>query len=123
MAIDPVGPVYTEVAAASTISQASLTRRDRELQVDEGRPPIEVVDAEFEALRWRKREDLREKWKKRREQRQARQNARGSALQDEREDAGAVQSEPARESAGSVEESAEESEEEESIGTFFDDRS
>ena len=49
MAIDAAMPVSREIALSSTVPQASLTRRDRELQLAEGRPPIEVSDAELEA--------------------------------------------------------------------------
>jgi hypothetical protein len=119
MAIDAVTPVFREIAASSAVPQASLTRRDRELQVDEGRPPIEVAETEFEALRRRKREDLKEKWKTRRWERRARREADESRMRDECEVAGADQSEPARTRA----ESAAESMEEDSTGTLFDDRS
>lgn len=75
MAIDAAMPVSREIALAGAVPQASLTRRDRELQVEEGQPPIEVAEAELEALRWRKREELREKWQKRQRSRLARRRA------------------------------------------------
>ena len=56
MAIDASLPVSREIALASAVPQASLTRRDRELQVSEGLPPIEVTETGMEALRWRKSE-------------------------------------------------------------------
>jgi hypothetical protein len=64
MGIGPIVPVPSETQASAS-SQASLTRRDRELQVEEGQPPIEVPEAELEALHWRKSEELCEKWVKR----------------------------------------------------------
>ncbi len=115
MAIDASLPVSREIALASAVPQASLTRRDRELQVSEGLPPIEVTETGMEALRWRKSEDLREKWRKRREQRRARRKASQAEPREEDEEAGAEPSQP--EQAGA------EFPEEELTGTLFDDRS
>ena len=115
MAIDASLPVSREIALASAVPQASLTRRDRELQVAEGLPPIEVSETGLEALRWRKSEDLREKWKKRGEQRRARRKASQTEPREEDEDVGVEPSQPEPESA--------EFPEEESTGTLFDDRS
>ena len=123
MAIDAVTPVFRQVAVASAVPLASLTRRDRELQVqvEEGRPPIEVAEAELEALRWRKSEDLRKKWKKRQVARRARgQSPEGGAVEasaiEENGEAGAEQGQGQQ-----LQENAESLEEE--TGTLFDDRS
>jgi hypothetical protein len=115
MAIDASLPVSREIALASAVPQASLTRRDRELQVAEGLPPIEVSETGLEALRWRKREDLREKWKKRGELRRARRKASQTDLREEDENMGVEPSQPEQGTA--------EFPEEEPTGTLFDDRS
>lgn len=115
MAIDASLPVSREIALANAVPQASLTRRDWELQVAEGLPPIEISETELEALRWRKREDLREKWKKRQEQRRARGKAWRTEPGEEDAEAGTAPSQPEQKSA--------ESSEEEPTGTLFDDRS
>jgi hypothetical protein len=115
MAIDASLPVSREIALASAVPQASLTRRDRELQVAEGLPPIEVTETGMEALRWRKSEDLREKWKKRKEQRRVRRKASQVEPRGEDEEAGA---EPSQ-----LEQGGAEFPEEESTGTLFDGRS
>jgi hypothetical protein len=115
MAIDAALPMSQEIALASAVPQASLTRRDRDLQVAEGLPPIEVSEAGLEALRWRKNEDLREKWKKRREPRRARGQASGAEVLEEDEDGG-VQASPGEEPGA-------EALEEDANGTLFDDRS
>jgi hypothetical protein len=110
MAIDSVTPVFREIAT-SAVPQVSLTRRDRELQIEEGQPPLEVASTEQQALRWQKSEDLHEKWK-----RQQGRHAGGQSSGEETPD------------ADSVEEKAEVTEEcatsiEEETGTLFDDRS
>jgi hypothetical protein len=120
MAIDAALPVSQEIALASAVPQASLTRRDRELQVAEGLPPIEVSEAGMEALRWRKNEDLREKWKKRRELRRARGQASGAEAREEDEEGGVealLREEPDAESLEG------EPQDEDATGTLFDDRS
>jgi hypothetical protein len=112
--------MFREIVAAGAAPQLSLARRDRELQVEEGQPPIEVASVEQEALRWRKNEDL-EKWKKRRYLR----NARGEAASDETH---VTKDETREDDEGSVAQPEQmhgntESPEEEESGTLFDGRS
>jgi hypothetical protein len=121
MAIDAVTPVFREIAAASAVPQASLTRRDRELQeqVEEGRPPIEVAEAELEALCRRKGEELRERWRKRQEARRDREplsedGAGEAAMVEENGEGAEEQSRQLRENAESLEEET---------GMLFDGRS
>jgi hypothetical protein len=114
MAIDASLPVSRELTLASAVSQASLTKRDRELQVEEGQPPLEVAKDELEALRWHKREDLREKWKRRQEQRARRKTSEDEGVE-QGEEAQAEQAQPEMQSAESLEE--------DETGTLFDDRS
>lgn len=71
MAIDAAQPLFRENTAVSSIPQFSLTRRDRELQTEGGQPPMEVASTEGEALQWRREQDLRERWRKRREGRRS----------------------------------------------------
>jgi hypothetical protein len=105
MAIDAATAVSREIALASAVPQASLTRRDRELQVAEGRPPIKVAEAELEALRWSRREELREKWRKRKQARLDRSRALGLATDTRRQPQKGAEVEEAE------------------TGTLFDDRS
>lgn len=128
MGIGPVVPVQQETAASAS-SQASLTRRDRELQVEEGQPPIEVPEAELEALRWRKNEELRDKRKKR----SARQQSGSKASDSDRAEFESADAETVEAEEAGTDERAQtelsgqlpnkESEEEESAGTLFDSRS
>jgi hypothetical protein len=111
MAIDAVVPISRENPAASAVSQLSLTRRARELQLEEGQPPMEVASAEQEALQWQKDEGLRERGKRR----QSQQSTMQSALQEEHEEAGAQHPETLQPCT--------EVQEEEETGTLFDDRS
>lgn len=120
MAIDAEQSITREIRPASAVPQLSLTRRDGELQVEEGQPPTEVASTEQEALRWQKGEDLREKWKQRQESRtkakDAQCPARAAATEfAEQDDDAACVVESQQESS--------ESTEEESTGTLFDDRS
>jgi len=109
MAIDGLTPGFREVAASSAVPQPSLTRRERELQIEDGRPPIEVPEAEMEALRWLHGEDVgeRPRSEKRRNRRgRQRRSSSGRRLED-------AETQP---------ELTEEFTEEET-GTLFDDRS
>jgi hypothetical protein len=121
MAIDGVQPVFREIPAASAVPQLSLTRRDRELQMEEGQPPMEVASTELQTLRWQKSEDLREKWKKRQQQRnagassQATQEATLNETPEDLEEAQVAQPEAMQ--------SGTELPGEEDTGTLFDDRS
>ena len=115
MAIDAVQPVFREIPAPSAVPQHSLTRRDRELQMEEGQPPMEVASTEQEALRWRTGEDLQEKWRKR----QPQQNARGKASPDDAPDGEPEALEEQFQAAPGGPELPEEDE----TGTLFDDRS
>lgn len=115
MSIDPLGPVYREIPAASAVPQLSLTRRDRELQMEEGQPPIEVAEAEQQPLRWNKEEDPREKWRQRRDTRNARRNATQCEAQGEMLDEAVPTLTQLQESP--------QLQEEEETGTLFDDRS
>lgn len=110
MAIDSVTPVFREIAT-SAVPQISLTRRDRELQIEEGQPPLEVASAEQEALRWQKSEDLHEKWKRYKD-RHAGDQSSGEETSE---------AESAEDKAEVTEECATSLEEE--TGTLFDDRS
>jgi hypothetical protein len=65
MATNAITPVFRQIAAESAVAQTSLTRADRQMQMEEGEPPVEVASAEFAASRWSKNEDMREKWRKR----------------------------------------------------------
>lgn len=114
MAIDSVMPVFREIAT-SAVPQASLTRRDRELQIEDGQPPLDVASTEQQALRWQKSEDLHEKWK-RRDRHHAGGHASGRETPDadSAEKAEEAQATPAEECASSTEEET---------GTLFNDRS
>jgi hypothetical protein len=114
MVIGTVVPVFREIPAASAVPQPSLTRREQELQIEEGHPQIEVASAEQEALRWRKSEDLQEKWKQQ-EQRKTRRNAAEDIAPEAVDESNMVLAETTQENA--------ESPEEEPTGTLFDDRS
>ncbi len=105
MAIDAVQPLFREIPAASAVPQVSLTRRDRELQVEEGQPPMEVASAEQEALRWKREEDPREKWRRRREGRREPKESEEESLR------------------AAEEAATDEAEEEEETGRLFDGRS
>jgi hypothetical protein len=119
MAMDAVTPVFREIAAVGAVPQSSLTGRDRELQVEEGRPPIEVAETELEALRRRKSEELREKRKKRQEARRA----RGPALEGGALEAAPTQEDGEARAAESQQLQENEESQEEETGTLFDDRS
>jgi len=62
--IDSVQAIFREIPAASAVPQLSLTRRDRELLMEEGVTPLEVASAEQAAMCWQKKEDLREQGRK-----------------------------------------------------------
>jgi hypothetical protein len=110
MAIDSVTPVFREIAT-SAVPQVSLTRRDRELQIEEGQPPLEVASTEQQALHWQKSEDLDEKWKRPQDGHAGGQSSDGESSEaDSAED----QAEVTGECATSTEEET---------GTLFDDRS
>ena len=75
MAIDGIQPTFREIPTPTAVPEISISK-DREVQLREGLPTMEVVSVELEALRWRKREDiLRDKWARRRELRNARHHA------------------------------------------------
>jgi hypothetical protein len=128
--IDPVQQVFREIPAASAVPQVS-SRRDRELQMEEGRPPMEVASAEQQALYWRKAENLQDKWHRgpaRKDQRRAVQGAASEEGADETQEE-ATEGRPEGDEQGDfvapqqiVQEVAESSEEE-STGTLFDGRS
>jgi hypothetical protein len=65
MAIEGVNPGYREAPIANSTSQNSLTQGEEELQVKEGKPPMEVTAADQPPVQWRKEEDLQEKWRRR----------------------------------------------------------
>jgi hypothetical protein len=107
MSIDPIQAGFREIPSA--VSQLSLTRRDRELLMQEGQPPLEVAPAEQEAMRWQKEEDLRGKCSKRRQQRTDKPSIM-PGLSAEDDEASLTQSQPmqtnakplAREEAGTL---------------------
>jgi hypothetical protein len=110
MAIDATRPLFREITAVNGVPQFSLTRRDRELQTEEGHPPMEVASTEGEALQWRRKEDLQERWKRRRVRRASRRNELLNETQQGTADAfEAALADPP--------------EEREESGTLFDDRS
>lgn len=131
-----IGPIYPmqpeEPAAAGASSQASLTRRDRELQVEDGQPPLEVPETELESLHLREGAELLEKWKKRyspRRDGQAADADEAAAEIDETEDAVSetmqAEAEPDEQPKSEYDERLPktEFEEEESTGRLFDGRS
>ena len=94
--------------------------------MEEGRPPIEVAETELEALRWRKREELREKWQKRQRARLARSRALDLAASVEINPASAAEGrltedEAQKQPGQELQKSAETFEEE--TGRLLDDRS
>ncbi len=109
MAIDSVTPVFREIAT-SAVPQVSLTRRDRELQIEEGQPPLEVSSTEQQALRWQKSEDLHEKWKRHQHHAGGQRSGKEGSEADSAED-----------KAEATEECTRSTKEE--TGTLFDDRS
>ncbi len=118
MAIDAIQPIFRQIPAASAVSQISLTRRDRELQVEEGQPPMEVASAEQDALHWQKNQDLQEKWKRRRANEGSRREASSNEQQDEAQESS---EEPDVEQLEPLPESTE-STEQDDAGTLFEDR-
>jgi len=122
MAIDAVTPASREIAAISAVPQHSLTRRDRVVLVEEGQPPMEVAETELEALHWRKREELREKWKRRQDEREARGEADQGEAKKALQEADQEEDEEVREEPEPIQKSAEAAEEDET-GTLFNDRS
>jgi hypothetical protein len=63
VAIDSLGSGFREISG-SAVSQSSVRRRDQELQVEDGQPPLEVPLAELPALHGQNSDDFRERWKK-----------------------------------------------------------
>ena len=139
MGVEAVQPVFRDIPAASAVPQCSLTRADRELQMEEGQPPMETASVEQATLRWRKDGD-QEKWRNRLKQRVARGAAASSEVLDEILEANETQDEALEEGQEYSLEDASESEEEagvtmpdaaqgrmspqeEETGTLFDGRS
>jgi hypothetical protein len=105
-------PQFHEPVQANPVAQTSLTRRDQQLQTEEGQPPLDVQQTEEEALEW-KREADDSSLTKRREQRRRRRTATAIAM-------GAAGEE---ESGKPTAAEAADSEEEEETGKLFDSRS
>lgn len=57
-------PLVRDISPATPSSQTSLTKRDQELQAEEGRPPIDVEQTEQDALYWKQEKDNAESEKR-----------------------------------------------------------
>ena len=86
MAIDGVNAIPREMPAANAVSQHSLTRGERELQVEEGQPPMEVAASEQADVRWQKQDALAEKWRRGMPRKRRKQALAKRALHEPEED-------------------------------------
>lgn len=111
MAMDAIQPVYRETAP-NTIHQVSLTKRDRELQTQEGQPPLEVASTEQQVLRWQQAKTAPERW--------WRVRKRAASQEDEAESSSG---EEQAEAPSGPRLAAAEEHTEDDTGTLFDDRS
>jgi hypothetical protein len=112
MGIDGIGqdsPAFVAIA----IPQPSLTRKEQELHLEEGQPPLEVVSAEQQAVSPQPPESL--------QPRRARRRGRRGDDELTDDDPGNDEAAPAETISPSEQDGR--STEEEATGTLFDDRS